>query len=92
MLKNITIKSLVLYLVLSQLVTVAHALEHEAVHDENEQCFICIHHADLHSALIKSSSFNEINTAAFEITHYQSQCSCLTSFSILKNRSPPVIL
>lgn len=92
MLKNITIKSLVLYLVLSQLVTVAHALEHESVHDENEQCFICIHNADLHNALSKSSTFNEINKPAFERIHYQSQDICLTTFSLLKNRSPPVIL
>lgn len=92
MLKNITIKSLVLYLMLSQLVTVAHALEHESAHAENEQCFICIHNADLHSALLNSATFNEIKTPAFERIHYQSQRSCLTSFSILKNRSPPALL
>ncbi|MFT5395180.1 MAG: hypothetical protein ACI85N_000362 [Gammaproteobacteria bacterium] len=92
MLKNKTIKSLVLFLLLSQLVTVAHALEHGSAHDENEQCFICLHNADLHNALFNSSSFNEINTLAFERIHYQSQGISLTTFSLHKNRSPPVTL
>jgi hypothetical protein len=87
MLKNKTIKSLVLFLLLSQLVTVAHALEHGSTHDENEQCLIC-----LHNALFNSSSFNEINTPAFERLHYQSQRSCLTTFTLHKNRSPPALL
>ena len=65
MLKNLTIKSLVLFVLLSQLVTVAHALEHESVHDENEQCFICIHNTDLHNALFNSSTFNERETTVF---------------------------
>lgn len=92
MLKNKTIKSLVLFLLLSQLVTVAHALEHKSAHDENEQCFICIHNADLHSALINASSLNEINTPAFERIHYQSQDISLSTFTLHKNRSPPVVL
>ncbi len=92
MLKNITIKSLVLYLMLSQLVTVAHALEHETAHDENEQCFICIHNADLNNVLFNSSTFNEIQTPAFEKAHYQNQDINLTTFTLLKNRSPPAIL
>ena len=92
MLKNITFKSLVLYLLLSQLVTVAQALEHESIHDENEQCFICLHKADLHNALFNSSTFNEIHTPYFERIHYQSQDISLTTYTLHKNRSPPVIL
>lgn len=92
MLKNITIKSLVLFLLLSQLVTVAHALEHESIHDENEQCFICIHNVDLHNALFNSSALSEVNIPVLEQNHYQSQGSYLTTFPLLKNRSPPVIL
>jgi len=90
MLKNITIKALVLYLLLSQVVTVAHALEHESGHNDNEQCFICIHNADLHNALGNSSALIEINAVAFAKTHHQCQSICLTNFSLVNNRSPPI--
>lgn len=92
MLKNITIKSLVLYLLLSQLVTVAHALEHELTHEENEQCFICIHNSHLHNALFHSPSFNKVNTPTSEKILYQNQAIYLSAFSLLKNRSPPTPL
>jgi hypothetical protein len=92
MLKKLAIKSLVLFLLLSQLVTVAHALDHESVHEDNEQCFICIHSADLDNTLLNSSTLSTINAPAFEKTNHQSQDVCLTTFSLLKNRSPPVIL
>lgn len=88
--KNIAINSLVLYLLLSQFVTVAHALDHELAHEENEQCFICIHHSDLHNVLLHSPSVNEINTPAFEKTYYQNQGIYLAAFSLFRNRSPPI--
>jgi len=92
MLKKSAIKSLVLFLLLSQLVTVVHALDHESAHKDNEQCFICIHSANLDNTLFNSSTLSEINTPAFEKVHHQSQDICLDTFSLLKNRSPPVIL
>ncbi len=92
MLNKTTIKSLVLFLLLSQLVTVVHALEHELTHKGNDQCFICIHNADLNNALSNSVLMIENTPPAFERIQSQSQDIYLTTFSILKNRSPPASL
>ncbi len=89
---NITIKSLVFYILLSQLVTVTHAYEHDLFHHEKEQCFVCLHNADQQESLFSLSAFKEINRTNFERIHYQGQSARFSSFYLTKNRGPPVLL
>lgn len=55
MLKSYIIKLLILFLLLSQFVTLAHAIEHQLVQDEDEQCLICIHETDSKNFLVDTS-------------------------------------
>ena len=89
MLNNLTIKSLIFCILLSQLVTVTHAFEHDSLDHENEQCFICLQNADQQEVLFSPSAFKEINKTHFERIYYQSQSICSSSFYLFKNRGPP---
>ena len=89
MLKNRIIKSLILFLLLSQFVTLAHAFEHDSMHADDEQCFVCIHKTNFGNALVDSHTPVNINPAAFEKAHYQNWIISLTTFSQYNNRSPP---
>lgn len=89
MLKNLFIKPLILFLLLSQFVTIAHAFEHDLIHEDDEQCFICVHKIDLTNALIDSSTPTGIEMSSFERSLFQNNSFYPSSFFLLKNRDPP---
>lgn len=92
MLKNIALKSLVLFLLLSQFVTIVHALEHDSLDEENEQCFVCLHKTQFDNAILDTTSSIGVNNFAFERTIYQKKSTFLSRYSLPNNRSPPVVL
>lgn len=92
MLKNNIVKPLILFLLMSQFVTLAHAIEHQLVTDENEQCLICIHHNDnSHSLLVTFSSDSSCSLKHEKIYHNQA-CVYLATLSLYNIRSPPQYL
>ena len=55
MLKKLIIKPLILFLLLSQFATMAHALEHQFAEEEHEYCSICIHQNNSNNLLFQPS-------------------------------------
>ncbi len=92
MLKNIGLKSLVLFLLLSQFVTMAHALEHDSVHEEDVQCFVCLHKNQLDNTILDTSFLSGVNNFTFEKALYKNKFTYLYRYSLPNNRSPPVTL
>ena len=92
MLNNIIIKSIVFYILLSQLVTVTHAHQRDSFHHEKEQCFICLHNADQQEGLFNSPTFKVINKTHIETIHYTNQYITFSRLYLFKNRDPPVLL
>jgi len=92
MLKNTGLKSLVLFLLLSQFVTMAHALEHDSVHEEDVECFVCLHKTQFDNTILSTSSLTSVNYFAFTQTLYQNKFTHLYRYSLPNNRSPPVTL
>lgn len=92
MLKNIAIKLLILFLLLSQFATVVHAIEHQFLDDEPEQCLICVHESDSKNFLFDSSNFNKPDLNNQEKIGNQAYLYDLEKLSHNNNRSPPSIL
>jgi len=92
MLKNNIIKPLILFLLLSQFATLAHAIEHQFVQDVNEPCLICLHEVDSKNSLV--GTFSQINFSdnTFEICCYEQHEFYSVTSSLLNIRSPPLSL
>ncbi|GEM_PF-2332776 len=89
MLKKFIIKSLILFLLLSQFATMAHALDHQFVEDEHEVCLICIHEMDSKNLLITTEKlvtldFNDDEKVTSTPCFYEAN-----NLLQLKARSPP---
>lgn len=92
MLNKIIIKSIFFFILLSQLVTVTHAHQHDSFHHEKEQCFICLLNADQQEVLFYSPTFKVINKTHIETIHYTNQYITFSRLFLSKNRDPPVLL
>ena len=92
MLKNRITKSLILFLLLSQFVTLAHAFDHESMHEDDELCFVCIHKTNFDNALIDPLNTVKITLPAFEKIHNLNSAVSLSFSSQYNNRSPPLSL
>jgi hypothetical protein len=92
MLKKYIIKPLILFLLLSQFSTMAHAIEHQLSPDENEQCLICIHETESKSCIVESNSTKSIDFSTYEKITYIAHSFHLTKSSLYSIRSPPSIL
>jgi predicted membrane chloride channel (bestrophin family) len=92
MLKNNIIKPLILFLLLSQFVTLAHAIEHQLVIDENEQCWICIHETDSKNTIAAATGANNYPLSIHENISQQHNSSYLNTYSLHSIRSPPKFL
>lgn len=87
-----TIKPLILFLLLSQFATLAHAIEHQLVTEDNEQCLICFHDSNSNNALTRTLvSVNPV-FSTHEKNHYQHKDIYVITCSIYNSRSPPSIL
>ena len=92
MLKNNIAKSLILFLLMSQFVTLAHAIEHQLVTDENEQCLICIHHNDNNNSLLETFTSSNPCSLNHEKIYQNQVYPCLVTLSLYNIRSPPQYL
>lgn len=92
MLKKYIIKSLILFLLLSQFATIAHAVEHQLTPDENEQCLICIHETDSKNCIVDISSTKSIDFSTDEKITHTPHSLHLTKSSLYSIRSPPIFL
>ena len=89
MFKNYIIKLLVVFLLLSQFVTLAHAIEHGFVSEDEEQCFICLHESDSKNTLIDTLASISFDFSTYKIAQYQFNNIYFIRFSLYNNRSPP---
>lgn len=90
--KRIVLKSLALFLVLSQFVTMAHAFEHDSAHEANEQCYICLHKTEQDNAITNTSSLLIPLPPSGAILPFNNKVTCLISCLLPNSRSPPVTL
>ena len=86
---KITIKFLALFLMLSQFVTISHAIEHQVVHDYDEQCLVCIHAND-NNAIIHSPHLANLVQKNSEKVFYSHIFYDLKTISFQNIRSPPI--
>ena len=87
--KKITIKFLVLFLMLSQLVTFSHAIDHQIVHGGDEQCLVCIHTND-NNAITHLPSLDNLVQKNSEKVFYSHIFYDLKAISFQNIRSPPI--
>ena len=88
--KKITIKFLVLFLLLSQFVTLSHAMEHQFLHGDEEQCLVCIHANDNNNAITHSPYLVNLVQKNSEEVFYRYIYYNLRTISFQNIRSPPV--
>ena len=88
--KKITIKFLALFLMLSQFVTLSHAIEHQIVHDHDEQCLVCIHANDNNNAITYSPYLDNLVQKNSEKVFYSHIFYDLKAISFQNIRSPPI--
>ena len=86
---KITIKFLALFLMLSQFVTISHAIEHQVVHDYDEQCLVCIHTND-NDAITHSPHLANLVQKNSEKVFYSHIFYDLKTISFQNIRSPPI--
>ena len=86
---KITIKFLALFLMLSQFVTLSHAIEHQIVHDYDEQCLVCIHAND-NNAITRLPSLDNFVQKNSEKVFYSHIFYDLKTISFQNIRSPPI--
>lgn len=89
MLKNGLIKLLVLFLLLSQFLTLAHAIDHQLAQDENEQCLICLHDVNSKNILVETTNTISLDFGTYEKTSYTPYTFYLATPSYHNIRSPP---
>lgn len=87
--RHYSIKSLILFLLLSQFVTITHAFEHDSAHAEDEQCFICIHQSNSSNALINPVSLDTDKTLVEEQVWFKGNGFYSSGYYLFNNRSPP---
>ncbi len=92
MLKKSFVKLLILFLLLSQFVTITHALEHQLIEDEPEQCSICLHESDSKNGILDTPKYKNPDLIFNEKLRNQSDLYTLNNFSLCRNRSPPTAL
>ncbi|MBL1142602.1 MAG: hypothetical protein D8M62_11205 [Proteobacteria bacterium] len=92
MLKKCIIKPLILFLLLSQFSTLAHAIEHQLENEEHEQCLICIHEVDSKNLLIENTKTVSLHFFSEEKINSKSCFFNLTKPSLYNIRSPPILL
>jgi hypothetical protein len=87
--EKINIKFLILFLMLSQFVTLSHAIEHQIVHEHSEQCLVCIHANDNNvitcSPYLVDSAQKNIEKVFYSHIFYD-----LKTISFQNIRSPPI--
>jgi uncharacterized membrane protein YjjP (DUF1212 family) len=92
MLNNYIIKLLVLFLLLSQFVTLAHAIEHQLDHEDDLQCLICIHETENQTSLVNITHSISSDYRTYEkifTVHHLINTAPSSYYSI---RSPPLNL
>ena len=87
--KKITIKFLALFLMLSQFVTLSHAIEHQIVHDYDKQCLVCVHAND-NNAITHSPHLANLVQKNSEKVFYSHIFYDLKTISFQNIRSPPI--
>ena len=87
--KKITIKFLVLFLLLSQFVTLSHAMEHQFLYGDEEQCLVCIHAND-NNAIIHSPHLANLVQKNSEKVFYSHIFYNLKAISFQNIRGPPI--
>jgi hypothetical protein len=92
MLKNNIIKPLILFLLLSQFATLAHAIEHQLGQAEHEQCLICRHDTDSKNLLIDTTNVINFDFFSYEKIIFTTHTFYLTTQSLYNIRSPPIFL
>ncbi len=92
MFKKYVIKPLILFLVLSQFATIAHAVEHQLVDEDIEQCLICLHETESKNLIAATSNPVGFNSGSYaKITSIP--CTYYSTEPSLYNiRSPPTSL
>ena len=88
--KKIIIKFLALFLMLSQFVTLSHAIEHQIVHDHDEQCLVCIHANDNNNAITHSPYLVNFLQKNSQEVFYRHISYALKTISFQNIRSPPI--
>ena len=91
MLKHFLIKPLILFLLLSQFVTIVHAFEHDSAHAEDEQCFICIHQSNSSNAAINHVSLDTDTLLVREKVYPKANNFYSARFYLPSNRDSPSI-
>jgi hypothetical protein len=92
MVKKYIIKPLILFLLLSQFVTIVHAIEHQLVQEENEQCLICLHETHSKNLLADTTNTKSSDFGTYQKINYTPSAFHLTKPSFYSIRSPPTIL
>ena len=87
--KKIIIKFLALFLMLSQFVTLSHAMEHQFLHGDEEQCLVCIHTND-NNAITHLPSLDNLVQKNSEKVFYSHIFYDLKAISFQNIRSPPI--
>ncbi len=88
---KVNIKSLVLFLLLSQFVTLTHAIEHQFVPNDHGQCLICVHVNDGQNTVFFSPAYVAPQVLSFEKPFTTTLKYDLKLSSQQSIRSPPSI-
>ncbi len=87
--KNLSIKTLILFLLLSQFATFLHASEHQLIPDDHIQCLICVHANDNNNAITHSPLLTQLVPTNYEKSTFNHIKYGLKSFTLFSIRSPP---
>jgi hypothetical protein len=92
MLKKYIIKPLIFFLLLSQLATMAHAIEHQLDQADHEQCLICRQDTDSKNLLIDTTNQIQVDLFNHEKVANTHCSNELKQYSRYRARSPPSFL
>ena len=88
--QKLAIKCLILFLLLSQIMTIAHAIEHQFVFNEDGQCLICNHANDNINAIVNTQLSTQPDVSGFEKLAFKYANHDLKVPAFQNIRSPPI--